>query len=315
MTPHPPAGRSRQLTLALLVVALALAVVAILDGGSTISIAPDRLVFTGLNGQSRDLFMQTLGGAPVALTDDDFLDGEAAFSPDGRSLAFVSDRAGSLDIWVMNADGTAPRQLTTDPGDDVGPSWAPDGKRISFVSDREGDRTNIFVVDLETGAVSQITFQARGLAFLDWSPDGDRIAYSAVGPDDPSDPQLTPLHLVVIPATGGEPAVLRDGAGWNWGAAWSPDGESIAFSWTPPGVASTETSWLQIVSADGTNPRRLRQGSWGDYAPAWSPDGRRIAFTSTQAGFPQIYIWDLETDELTLALGGTLAFDATWAPN
>ena len=118
---------------------LLLATVVVSDRGPAVGGAGDRLVFTGLHGQSRDLFVQSLEGTPVALTDDEFLDGDAVFSRDGDLIAFASDRAGSLDIWVMKADGTEPRQLTTNPAIDVGPSWAPDGQRIAFVSDREGD--------------------------------------------------------------------------------------------------------------------------------------------------------------------------------
>lgn len=315
MTAQRSLGRPLHLTAGLIIVAIVLAGVAIVDGGSTVSVAQDRLVFTAFTGSSQDLFIQTEGGAPVALTESASRDGEATFSPDGRRIAFVSDRGGSLDVWVMNADGSDARQLTTDAANDVSPSWAPDGERIAFVSDREGDRTNIFVVGVESGEVSQLTFQERGLAFPDWSPDGRSIAYSAAGPEHPTSSELTPLVLVVIPLTGGEPALLRGGSGWNWGAAWSPDGEQIAFSWTRGGAGLTEVAWLQLINKDGTGLRRMEAAVWGDYAPSWSPDGRRIAFTSTRQGFPQVYIWDLETDEVNLALGGTTAFDPSWAPS
>ena len=121
----------------------------------------------------------------------------------------------------MNADGGEPRQLTTDPANDVGPAWGPEGQRIAFISDREGDRANIFVVTLESGAVSQLTMEERGLSFPAWSPDGEWIVYSAPGPADPLDPSLTPLQLEIIPAGGGAPRVLRAGVGKNWGPAWS----------------------------------------------------------------------------------------------
>lgn len=311
-------GRPAGVTAALLAAAVVLATVAILDGpapGAPVPTAQDRLVFTAITGSSTDLLMQALGGAPVPLTSDTFRDGEPTFSPDGRRIAFVSDRGGSLDIWVMNADGGEPRRLTTDPANDVGPSWGPDGRRIAFVSDREGDRANIFVVTLESGAVSQLTAQGRALSFPAWSPDGDWIVYSAPGRPDPYDPGLTPLQLEIIPAGGGAPRVLRDGAGKNWGAAWSPDGERIAFSWTRAGSGLTDVAWLQVINRDGTGLRRLEAGVWADFAPSWSPDGRRIAFTSTREGIPQTYIWDLETDEVRLALGGMTAFDASWAPH
>ena len=317
MTGMRDLGRPLLVTAALLVAASVLAALAIADEGApgaAIPVGQDRLVFTALTGSSTDLVVQTLGGAPVPLTEDAFRDGEASFSPDGRRIAFVSDRGGSLDIWVMNADGSDPRQLTTDAANDVSPSWGPEGGRIAFVSDREGDRTNIFVVAVESGEVSQVTMQEQGLAFPAWSPDGQWIVYSTAGAAHPIDPGLTPLHLEIIPAAGGAPRLLQGGVGKNWGAAWSPDGERIAFSWTRSGVELTDVSWLQVINRDGTGLRRLEAAVWGDYAPAWAPDGRRIAFTSTRNGIPQTYIWDLQTDEISLAFGGMLAFDANWAP-
>jgi TolB protein len=311
-------GRPAHVTAALLAAAAVLAAIAIVDApapGAPIPAAQDRLAFTAISGSSTDLFVQALGGAPIPLTSDAFRDGEPTFSPDGRRIAFVSDRSGNLDIWVMNADGSEPRQLTTDPANDVGPAWGPGGQRIAFVSDREGDRANIFVVTLESGAVSQLTMEERGLSFPAWSPDGQWIVYSAPGPFDPLDPSLTPLQLEIIPAGGGAPRVLRGGVGKNWGAAWSPDGERIAFSWTRAGADLTDVAWLQIINRDGTGLRRLETGVWGDFAPSWAPAGRRIAFTSTREGIPQTYIWDLETDQIHLALGGMTAFDASWAPH
>ena len=60
-----------------------------------------------------------------------------AWSPDGRKIAFTSDRSSSFQIWVMKADGTNPRQLTTE-GENDGPTWSPDGKRLAFGSKRTG---------------------------------------------------------------------------------------------------------------------------------------------------------------------------------
>ncbi len=57
----------------------------------------------------------------------------AAWSPDGRKMAFVSDRDGNGEIYVMNADGSAQRRLTRNPASDVEPVWSPDGRKIAFV--------------------------------------------------------------------------------------------------------------------------------------------------------------------------------------
>ncbi len=61
-----------------------------------------------------------------------------AWSPDGRKLAFVSDRDGNSEVYVMNADGSGQRNLTRNAAFDADPSWSPDGRKLAFVSNRDG---------------------------------------------------------------------------------------------------------------------------------------------------------------------------------
>ena len=61
-----------------------------------------------------------------------------AWSPDGRKLAFVSDRDGNSEVYVMNADGSGQRSLTRNPAYDADPAWSPDGRKLAFVSNRDG---------------------------------------------------------------------------------------------------------------------------------------------------------------------------------
>lgn len=76
------------------------------------------------------------GAGRVNLTRNPAADRDGQWSPDGRQIAFASDRDGDYDIYVMEADGSDVRQLTNDPGDDTDPSWSPDGSRIVFISNR-----------------------------------------------------------------------------------------------------------------------------------------------------------------------------------
>ena len=80
------------------------------------------------------------GGGLVRPTIGDVHDAQPAWSPDGRRIAFSSNRAnGNIDVWVMNADGGRPHRLTHAEGTDLGPAWSPDGSRIAFTTDRDGD--------------------------------------------------------------------------------------------------------------------------------------------------------------------------------
>jgi Tol biopolymer transport system component len=84
-------------------------------------------------------------------------DAQPAWSPDGRRIAFTSDRGGgSVDVWLMNADGSHLRRLTTSQGADLGPVWSPDGRRIAFTSDRDGNY-EVYVMPSRGGRQVNIT--------------------------------------------------------------------------------------------------------------------------------------------------------------
>ncbi|MEO7476455.1 MAG: protein kinase, partial [Gemmatimonadales bacterium] len=105
-------------------------------------------------------------------------DSRGAWSPDGRFVAFNSDRAGDMNVWIHSlADGTD-RRLTRGPGGDYQPRWSPDGRRLAFFSARGGN-ADIWVVDVAGGEPRQLTTSP----WLDinpmWSPDGGRIAFQS----------------------------------------------------------------------------------------------------------------------------------------
>ena len=115
-------------------------------------------------------------GPPVPestrLTFDPGLQTEPTFSPDGRSIAYTSNKSGNFDIWQQPVAGGNAVQVTTDPDSDWQPDWSPDGSRIAFRSERGGG--GIFVVPTTGGHEERITdsgFRPR------WSPDGSWILF------------------------------------------------------------------------------------------------------------------------------------------
>jgi Tol biopolymer transport system component len=92
--------------------------------------------------------MNADGSGRHKLTDNKATDGGPAWSPDGKRIAFTSNRDGKFQIYVMNADGSNVQRLTQSNANDTEPAWSPDGKRIVFSSDRDGN-FEIYVMDAD----------------------------------------------------------------------------------------------------------------------------------------------------------------------
>lgn len=91
-------------------------------------------------------------------------------SPDGRKIAFTSDRDGNLEIYVMNSDGSGLRRLTDDPSNDEYPTWSPDGQWIAFHSDRDGD-IDIYIMRPNGSDLRQLTNNNDSDTQPSWSPE------------------------------------------------------------------------------------------------------------------------------------------------
>jgi Tol biopolymer transport system component len=119
------------------------------------------------------------GTNPVQLTRDPGSEMEAAWSPDGSRIAFISDQNGSdFNIYVMNADGTDILQLTDDSANEFGPAWSPDGGQIAFTSDHSGN-VQIYVMNADGSNVALLTEDASNSAYSSWSPDGSHIVFES----------------------------------------------------------------------------------------------------------------------------------------
>lgn len=198
---------------------------------------------------------------PDRLITSNAIQAHPQYSPDGSSIAFMSDRSGFMEIWAARSDGAQPRQLTDLRGVGGAPRWSPDGRRIAFDMRIDGNH-GIFVVGVEGGPVARLVADSHENGSPSWSRDGSWIYFLSNRSGD---------HQVwKIPASGGSPAqVTRHGGHIPFE---SPDGKVLYFAKGPPlpGI------WQQRLPDGEETPVLL--GLHGVPAGAWQVASNGIWF-------------------------------------
>jgi dipeptidyl aminopeptidase/acylaminoacyl peptidase len=203
------------------------------------------------------------GGEPVRFTAGPKRDTSPRWSPDGRRLAFVSERERKKQgqLYVMPSGGGEPIRLTDVRQGVKEFAWSPDGARLAFVARIGGWEEP---EDEEERAKSK---PARVIEILKYKADGVGFVHDR------------PRHLFVVPAAGGDVRQITDGDFDDRDPAWSPDGRWLAFASARHAGRDTDNAadvWR--VPAEGGEPRRLTATAGPVASPAVSPDGRTVAY-------------------------------------
>ena len=189
-------------------------------------------------------------------------------------IAFVSERSGTPQVYLMNADGSDAQPLTAEAEGACQPEWSPDGLSLAYISPCSGlqeryDGASIFILNLETGRSDLISTFATGDYDPAWSPDGTRLAFTSLQTGKP--------QIFIYEFADGIAHRLMNRTTANRMPAWSPDGTQIVFVSPSP---VTVKPILYVVDSNGLEePRAILGQNFSEaYRPTWSPDGDLILF-------------------------------------
>jgi TolB protein len=243
-------------------------------------------------------------------------------------IAFVSDKTGKKELYVMDYDGQNLKKLTADRAICMSPAWSPDGRILAYVSYRDKN-PDLFGLDMETGRRWKIS-SSEGLNISPaWSPNGKRLAMAmsrdggaeiytismegndverlTYGIADNVSPSWSPNgreivftsgrggspQLYIMGVDGSDPRRITYEGSYNASPHWSPRGDRIVFASQVKGLFKIAT-----VNPDGSDLRILTDGPGNDENPMWSPTGRQIVFSSTRKGKTGIFIMNADGTEL-----------------
>ena len=223
--------------------------------------------------------------------------GGSTWSPDGKTVAFVSNLSGRNNLWLVASEGGWPMQLTVSDQRQTSPTWSPDGKWIAYMSDYDGDEQwDIFLVSPKTGQVVNLT-NTREIAEESpaWSPDGRYLAYMVK-------PKMSSVFEIDV-----YDAVLREVKHLTTGTAkdrmnvapiWSTDGKFIVYTQERSKGTDSNVFLVEVGSAQSTllTPH---DGERTYSANDISPDGKSVLITSNAGdGYDNVGLLDIASKKI-----------------
>ncbi|HET7011397.1 MAG TPA: hypothetical protein VFI11_11535 [Anaerolineales bacterium] len=229
----------------------------------------------------------------LPLTQGDFDDRDPAISPDGRSVAFASNRGSGWDLYLLDFLTGDVRPLTATQGYEGHPTWSPDGLWLAYEV-YAGDDLDIWIMKVDGTEVVQLTNAPALDAAPDWGPDGRRIAFIS---DRDGLPDVFVANLDQPDETGRFANITRTAETSEADPAFSPDGSAVAYSGRSNGL---DLLYIRRLSDPASGA--MSQGA--GIRPVWDPKGSALAALVTDPHHSHLVLYPLESG-LLASLGLT----------
>ena len=226
-------------------------------------------------------------------------DTDPAVSPDGRRIAFVSERDGNPEIYLADTRTREVHRLTRSRRADRRPAWAPGGRNIAWQGGRP-EMADLHVMNADGTRKRLLVAGPGDDAEPAWSPDGGQIAFTSN--------RGGRRQLWAVAAAGGEPQLLAKVPG---GRGVPPGRREASASLFARESAGDSDLWVLDLSDAST--RKLTRGPGWDSRPDWAPGGRRVAFARTTAGRSSIWVISLDGTPGRPVEGTERLTDPDWA--
>jgi len=222
------------------------------------------------------------------------------WSPDGQTIAFLSDREGKWKVYLMASDGSNQRRLTADNCEELWPTWSPDGTKVALAARQDNSNAwEIQVVNTDGSNKVVLTDNWRSVEDLTWSPDGQWIAFTA-------DVGNNTHRLKIISSDGSSIREIPCGSWVDTSPLWSPVPGKIAFI-----SMFHEDLGQHLIVAD------IESMTWKDltddmfsWGLSWSPDGKQLAYMRNSENG----IWIINSDGSGQPVFLVDGRDPQWSP-
>jgi serine/threonine protein kinase/Tol biopolymer transport system component len=271
--------------------------------------------------------MNMVTGQKQQLTSGQYMDESPTFSPDGRSLVYVSCR-GECELYQLDLHSLSEKKLTNLPLTSKFPNYCNDPSKPWIVFEgragKSGIEKNIWMLNLDSGEVKQIT-HTNADSRPAWSPDCRSIVFGRATSDTNGNGEITTgdnldIHILDVETLDVRRLAATSGRD-EFNFSWSPNGEWIAFCSVSQDtnndgiVTLNDRSDLFVIRPDGSGDRRLEINNNSVFSPSWSPDGRSIMFSAfASEGNQSIWSYSLDTGGLTQFTEEGPYYHPEWSP-